>query len=253
MNKLQTQLHRIAILSDTHSLLRPEICAVLRSCEVILHAGDIASQKTYAEILAIAPAYFVQGNADEKWSTAMSPANEQAAAAGASENREVYLPKELELELFGFRFYMVHKKKDMRQDLGGVDVVICGHSHKYAEDRDGGILFLNPGSCGPRRFTQPITMAVMTVDEEKHTLSIERIDCKPNLKDGMEQLNLPAKDMDKLIRAIVKDMRANRTVDAIARRNKVSEDFVNQILQIYTTHPSIDVDGILNRMDIWGK
>lgn len=249
---MSTKMRRIAILSDTHSLLRPEIKEILQNCEVVLHTGDVASQKTYDEIRNIATAYFVQGNADEKW----------------AEEQKVHLPRELDLELFGFHFYMIHKKKEMRRDLTGVDIVLYGHSHKYAEDRDGGILFLNPGSCGPRRFSQPITMAVMTVDEEKHTIAIERIDCKPNLKGsvelsgkpeensakgGMEQLTLPAKDMDKLIRAIVRDMCANRTVETIAKRNKVSEDFVNQILQIYTTHPGIDVDGILNRIDIWGK
>lgn len=261
--------HRIAILSDTHSLLRPEIKEILQSCEVILHGGDIASRKTFEEIRAIAPAYFVRGNADEEWVAAADDMAEQ-------------LPIERDVELYGFHFYMTHKKKDIRQNLDVVDVVIYGHSHKYTQSiehlhiiehshtiehahtierlhsTEKDILYLNPGSCGPRRFTQPITMAVMTVDEKEHTYTIERIDLQPEPKSGDKNLTGAgdqggSRDMDKLIRAIMKDMKANRTVDKIAVRNKVSVDFVNQILQIYTTHPGIDVDGILNRMDILGK
>ncbi|MBR1852776.1 MAG: metallophosphoesterase family protein [Lachnospiraceae bacterium] len=264
MREQKQNLHRIAILSDTHSLLRREIKEILQSCEVILHGGDIASRKTFEEIRAIAPAYFVRGNADEEWVAAADDMAEQ-------------LPIERDVELYGFHFYMTHKKKDIRQNLDGVDVVIYGHSHKYTQsiehsrtiDRlhsaEKDILYLNPGSCGPRRFTQPITMAIMTVDEEKHTYFVERIDCKPDTgSDGKKpesggqaevsgELPVSGRDMDKLIRAIMKDMKANRTVDKIAVRNKVSVDFVNQILQLYTTHPGIDVDGILNRMDILGK
>lgn len=236
-------IHRIAVLSDTHSLLRPEIKQVLKGCEVILHGGDIASSMTYDELDAIAPAYFVRGNADEEWSK----------EAWTQEEREANLPLERDLELYGFHFYMTHKKKDIRQDLSGVDIVIYGHSHKYAENTEGGTLYLNPGSCGPRRFTQPITMAVITVDEGEHDYTVERIDLQPESKSGDKELPDAARDMDKLIRAIMKDMKANRTVDRIAGRNKVSVEFVNQILQIYTTHPGIDVDGILNRMDILGK
>lgn len=253
----EQKTHRIAILSDTHSLLRPKVKEVLQSCEVILHGGDIASCKTFEEIRAMAPAYFVRGNADEEWIAALNGEDtigggDNAQADGADDIAE-QLPIERDLELYGFHFYMAHKKKDVRQDLGGVDVVIYGHSHKYAENTEDGTLYLNPGSCGPRRFTQPITMAVMTVDEGEHNYTVERIDLQPEPKSGNKELSGAAKDMDKLIRAIMKDMKANRTVDKIAMRNKVSVDFVNQILQIYTTHPGIDVDGILNRMDILGK
>lgn len=241
--EIKYNLHRIAILADTHSLLRSEIKGVLESCEVVLHSGDIDSRRTYEEIRAIAPAYFVRGNADEEWSK----------EAWTQEEREANLPLERDLELYGFHFYMTHKKKDIRQDLSGVDIVIYGHSHKYAENTEGGTLYLNPGSCGPRRFTQPITMAVITVDEGEHDYTVERIDLQPESKSGDKELPDAARDMDKLIRAIMKDMKANRTVDRIAGRNKVSVEFVNQILQIYTTHPGIDVDGILNRMDILGK
>ena len=244
MQEQKQKIHRIAILSDTHSLLRAEVKEVLQSCEVILHGGDIASRKTYEEIREIAPTYFVQGNADEEWA------------------QSVKVPPELDIELYGFHFYLTHKKKDIRQDLNGVDVVIYGHSHKYAENVENGILYLNPGSCGPRRFTQPITLAVMTVDEEKHTYLIEREDIAKMDTAGIaiqetgrisDAAQLSSRDIDKLIRSIIKDMKAKRTVETIAKRNKIPVDFANQILQIYTTHPGIDVEGILNRMDIWGK
>ncbi|MBR1930839.1 MAG: metallophosphoesterase family protein [Lachnospiraceae bacterium] len=223
--------HRIAVISDTHSLLRPEIREVLATCEVILHGGDIAEGTLVEELQQIAPAYFVRGNADKEWAE--------------------YLPEELDVTLYGFHFYMVHNKKHMREDMSGVDVAIYGHSHKYEELHKTEVLYLNPGSCGPRRFHQPVTMAVMTIDEEAHTYTVECVDCSPVL--GREMSPLPTKDMARLIRSILKDMNAGKTLEVIARRNRVEETLVSQILQIYTTHPGIDVDGILNRMDILGK
>ena len=224
--------HRIAIISDTHSLLRPEIKEILQSCEVILHSGDIASQKTIEEIKSITTTYFVKGNADK--------------------NVEEDIPEQLEIALYGFRFYMVHNKKYRKENLNEVDIFIYGHSHKYEEVKREGTLYLNPGSCGPRRFRQPITMAVMTIEDETHSYSIEEIDCSSGIKEVAEP-KISEKDMDKLIKAIVKDMNMGRDVETIAKRNQVEVEFVNQILQIYTTHPGIDVEGILNRMDIWRK
>ena len=224
--------HRIAILSDTHSLLRPEIKEILKSCEVILHSGDIASQKTIEEIKSITTTYFVKGNADK--------------------NVEEDIPEQLEIELYGVRFYMIHNKKYRKENLNDVDIFIYGHSHKYEEVKKEGTLYLNPGSCGPRRFRQPITMAVMTIEDKTHNYVIEKIDCSSGVKEVAEP-KISEKDMDKLIKAIVKDMNMGKDVVTIAKKNKVELEFVNQILQIYTTHPGIDVDGILNRMDIWGK
>lgn len=224
--------HRIAILSDTHSLLRPEIKEILKSCEVILHSGDIASQKTIEEIKSITTTYFVKGNADK--------------------NVEEDIPEQLEIELYGVRFYMIHNKKYRKENLNDVDIFIYGHSHKYEEVKKEGTLYLNPGSCGPRRFRQPITMAVMTIEDKTHNYVIEKIDCSSGVKEVAEP-KISEKDMDKLIKAIVKDMNMGKDVVTIAKKNKVELEFVNQILQIYTTHPGIDIDGILNRMDIWGK
>lgn len=225
------QEHKIAVISDTHSLLRPEVIGLIKECEIALHAGDIADKKTYDEIHRLSKSYFVKGNADKKL--------------------QDFLQDELEFELFGFHFYMVHNKKMGKHDLSGTDFVIYGHSHKYALQEENGAVFLNPGSCGPRRFHQPVTAAVLRINEEKHVFSIEKKDFSPLFRS--ESRKLPARDMNRLISGIMKDMDAGRSVKKIADKNRVEEEFVNQILQIYTTHPGIDVLGIMNRMDILGK
>lgn len=217
------QMKKIAVISDTHSLLRPEVEKILKGADYIIHAGDIADRATFDRISEIAPAWFVRGNADKEWAE--------------------HIPAELEADICGLRFYFVHNKKHIRKDLSGIDVVVFGHSHKYENRQEGSIRYLNPGSCGPRRFHQPVTMIVITVDDGKY--DVELVDLSPTYKKGMK---LPKKDLDQLIKGIIKDMDAGRTVEEIAKRNRTDTEFVNQILQIYTTHPGIDMDGILNRL-----
>ncbi|WP_084152865.1 metallophosphoesterase family protein [Oribacterium sp. NK2B42] len=215
---------KIAIISDTHSLLRPEVENKIRDCDYILHGGDIASKETFEKISSIAPAYFVRGNADKEWAED--------------------IPVELEIELEGYRFYMVHNIKHIREDLSGIDFVVYGHSHKYENREKDGIRYLNPGSCGPRRFTQPVTFMIMTIDNGLY--SIEKVDISPILKKGTRYP--PEKEMDKLIKSIIKDMESDRSIDEISKRNQVEKKLTEEILQIYTTHPGIDVSGILDRM-----
>ncbi|MBP3802662.1 MAG: metallophosphoesterase family protein [Oribacterium sp.] len=215
---------KIAIISDTHSLLRPEVENKIRDCDYILHGGDIASKDTFERIKEIAPAYFVRGNADKDWAKD--------------------IPVEQEIELEGYRFYMVHNIKHIREDLSGIDFVVYGHSHKYENRQKDGITYLNPGSCGPRRFTQPVTFMIMTIDDGLY--SIEKVDISPILKKGTKYPS--EKEMDKLIKSIIKDMESNRSVDEISKRNRVEKKLTEEILQIYTTHPGIDVSGILDRM-----
>ena len=217
---------KIAIISDTHSLLRDEVMEKIRECEIILHGGDIASKETVEAIEKLGRAYFVRGNADKDWAED--------------------IPYEREVEICGYRFYMVHKKSDIRKDLSGIDFVIYGHSHKYEQKTEYGINYLNPGSCGPRRFTQPVTLMLMEIDEKSKAWNVEKVDLSPILKKGAKLP--PQKEMDILIKSIVKDMNANKSVEKIAERNRVDRALVEEILQIYTTHPGIDVDGILNRM-----
>lgn len=136
---------RIVILSDTHGLLRPEVLAALEGADAIIHGGDINTQAIVDTLRAAAPLYIVRGNNDKEW------------AEG--------LPHDLWFTLAGVRFYMVHNKKEASTDLRDVDVVIYGHSHKWACEERSGILWLNPGSCGKRRFDQEITFCVMKAQD----------------------------------------------------------------------------------------
>ena len=137
-------MKRIVILSDTHGLLRPEVLDHLASADAIIHGGDINTQAIVETLRGFAPLYIVRGNNDKEW------------AEG--------LPHSLTFTIEGVRFFVVHNKRDIPADLSGVDVVVYGHSHKYDYETRDGILWLNPGSCGRRRFDQEITMAVMTAE-----------------------------------------------------------------------------------------
>ena len=143
----------LAILSDTHNLLRPQVLDKLQGVDAILHGGDISRQSVLDQLSQLAPLYVVRGNNDKEWAE--------------------HIPHDLTLTLAGKTFYMVHKKAEIPKALPGVDVVIYGHSHKYAQEEKDGILFLNPGSCGPRRFNQDITMALMTIEDGR--IAVEKI------------------------------------------------------------------------------
>ena len=143
---------KLAILSDTHGLLRPEVLEYLKGADVIFHGGDINKQSIVDELRQYAPLYIVRGNNDKDWAEA--------------------IPHDLTVTLDGVTFHMVHNKKELPADLSGVDVVVFGHSHKYVQEERDGILWLNPGSCGPRRFHQEITM--MTADLSNGKIRVEK-------------------------------------------------------------------------------
>ena len=144
---------KLAILSDTHGLLRPAVLEHLRDADAILHGGDINKPETVEQLRQFAPLYVVRGNNDKAWAEA--------------------IPHHRTVTLGGVTFCMVHNKKEVPADLGGVDVVVFGHSHKYVQEERDGILWLNPGSCGPRRFHQEITM--MTAEIRDGKLRVEKI------------------------------------------------------------------------------
>ena len=150
---------RIAILSDTHGLLRPEVVEYLKTADVILHGGDINKQSIVDELRQYAPLYIVRGNNDKEWAQD--------------------IPHDLTLTLDGMTFVMVHNKKEV-PDLTGADVVVFGHSHKYLQEEKDGVLWLNPGSCGPRRFQQEITMMMAELTDGK--LQIEKISIPHEVK-----------------------------------------------------------------------
>lgn len=230
MDIKEMETHRIAIISDTHGLLRPECIRVLKTCEAVMHAGDVGKPEILFRLREIAATYAVRGNVDKEW------------AEG--------LPVELEAELYGFHFYMVHNKKHIRTNLENVDIVIYGHSHKYEEKTEGNITYLNPGSCGTRRFRLPITMMVLTIFPEERRFEIEKIDCLSESAEEEAINAFPQKEMDRLIRRIIREMEAGKSVVEIAGKVQGDRELVEQICRIYATHPGVDVDGILNRMEL---
>ena len=146
-------MKRIIVLSDTHGLLRPEVLEYLPQADIIIHGGDINTQAIVDKLQEYAPLYIVRGNNDKEWA--------------------VDLPLSLIFTIEGVRFFMVHNKKDVPADLSDADVVIYGHSHKYSCEKQDGVLWLNPGSCGRRRFDQEITFAIMTIDNGH--LQVEKV------------------------------------------------------------------------------
>ena len=151
---------RLAILSDTHGLLRPEVAELLKSADAILHGGDINRQSIVDQLRQYAPLYVVRGNNDKEWAEA--------------------IPHDLTVTLGGVTFCVVHNRKEVPADLSEVDAVVFGHSHKYAEEERDGRLWLNPGSCGPRRFRQEITL--MMAEAGDGTLRVEKITVPPEVK-----------------------------------------------------------------------
>ncbi len=221
---------RIAVLADTHDLLRPEAVKVLRTCEVILHGGDISSPHILKELEGIAPVYAVRGNNDKEWAEGMA--------------------EELDISLFGIRISMIHNKKFRKKSLAGTDLFIYAHSHKYVAETVDGVFFLNPGSCGPRRFRQPVTMAVLKVQEKTGKWQVERIDLTGRDGGKAPSGNLTKDNLTQVVTAILRDMKAGRKVEVIAGRLGVDSEFVEQVCRIYVTHPGVDAQGIVSKMEV---
>ena len=151
---------KLAIVSDTHGLLRPQVVEQLKNADVILHGGDINKQTIVDQLRQYVPLYIVRGNNDKEWAEA--------------------IPHHLTFTLEGVNFFMVHNRKEIPEDLSGVDVVVFGHSHKYVQEEKDGILWLNPGSCGPRRFHQEITMMMAELIDGQ--LRVEKISLPHEVK-----------------------------------------------------------------------
>ena len=215
MDKKQMEMkvtHKIGILSDTHGLLRPEVEEALQGCEFILHGGDINAQEILDRLEEIAPAYAVRGNNDGEWAK--------------------YLPETLSIELCGVRFLMAHNKKMLPAKTDDTDVIIYGHSHKYEEKYSDGKLFLNPGSCGPRRFTQPVTLAVLKIKED-NSFWAERIDIalsafKQQKEQETDEKGEPT-DMNRVVRQVMRDVERGISVEKIAAKNRISTELAEQI------------------------
>jgi putative phosphoesterase len=140
---------KIGLISDTHGLLRPQALEALQGCEQLIHAGDIGKSSILYDLRAIAPLTVVRGNNDE----------DDAWAA------EVPYSAVLRVENVGI--YVTHIPADVPQALpDDIQVVVVGHSHKPLIDQRNGILFINPGSAGPRRFKLPISVALLHIDDD---------------------------------------------------------------------------------------
>jgi uncharacterized protein len=138
----------IGVISDTHGLLRPEALTALTGAERIIHAGDIGSPNILEKLQTIAPVTAIRGN------------NDKGAWAEA-------LPESLLIEVRGHSVHVLHDlaQIDLSPAAAGVAVVISGHSHKPQVAEREGVLFVNPGSAGPRRFRLPIAVAKLYVDD----------------------------------------------------------------------------------------
>lgn len=134
---------RVGVVSDTHGLLRPGVVPLLRDCDLILHAGDVGDPAILEALAAVAPVRAVRGNVD-------------GGALAA-------LPLTEAVDVGGHLVYMVHIPEDLDIDprAAGVSVVVHGHTHRPRNERIDGVLHLNPGSAGPRRFSLPVTLAIL--------------------------------------------------------------------------------------------
>ena len=216
---------KIGIISDTHGLLRPEVILALNGCEAILHAGDINSQNIIDELEKLAPVYVVRGNNDKEWAE--------------------LIPFFLDFEIAGLRVFMTHKKTDLPDDLSPYDLVVFGHSHKYEESHRGKTLLLNPGSCGPRRFNQPITLAILEIVDRNITVT------KIVIPHNRKPMAVPKEeDIKAQIATVIKEIRKGRSPEKIAFLHVWNVDLVEQIARLYVTHPGVTVDGILEKMEI---
>jgi putative phosphoesterase len=137
----------LAILSDTHGLLRPEVLPRLAGVDHILHAGDVGNADILETLRQIAPVTAIRGNIDLFGPCAALPATEA-------------------LELGGCLIYMLHSVHDLdlNPKAAGIGVVLSGHSHQPKIDHRDGVLYLNPGSIGPRRFNLPISFALLRIE-----------------------------------------------------------------------------------------
>jgi putative phosphoesterase len=146
----------VGVISDTHGLLRPEALDALRGAQHIIHAGDIGSRSILQQVEEIAPLTAVRGNVDGSWAT------------------DIPLTQVVEVE--GVLIYVLHilDQLDLKPEAAGFSVVVYGHSHQPKQERKNGVLYFNPGSAGPRRFTLPVSMGRLAVDVG--TVTAETVD-----------------------------------------------------------------------------
>ncbi len=148
---------RVGVLADTHGLLRPRVLELLEGCERILHAGDVGAAEVLERLGAVAPVAAVRGNMDG------------GDLAG--------LPGSLAGDLAGLPFRMIHRREDIDPSWPGkLRLIVFGHSHRPEIAWRGSCLLLNPGACGPRRFHLPLTLALLTVADNRLVPEIRSVE-----------------------------------------------------------------------------
>lgn len=150
-------MKKVLVISDTHGLLRDEIKAELNAADVVIHAGDIDTIEVYDRLKTYPDVYMVKGNNDYRFKN--------------------NLPHTLRLAIEGVRIFAVHNKTDVPSDLSDVDIVIYGHSHQFHATTKDGVLWLNPGSCGQRRFHLGLSYCRLKIDNG--TYQYEKVIIKP--------------------------------------------------------------------------
>ena len=149
LRKIERKHQRIGLISDTHGLLRPEALAALADSDLLIHAGDIGKPEVVAALKKIAPLVAIKGNNDtDSWARR--------------------LPETKKIILGALKLYVIHNVKELSFDPAarGFRVVISGHSHKPVIQTKDNVLFVNPGSAGPRRFKLPICVGKLLVQGE---------------------------------------------------------------------------------------
>jgi putative phosphoesterase len=149
---------RIGLISDTHNLMRPEALQWLAGCDAIIHAGDVCAPPVLDALARIAPVTAVRGNNDVgDWA--------------------LQLPLSTTLAIAGIDIHVVHDIADLRADALalGARVVVTGHSHKPLVREADGVLFVNPGSAGPRRFKLPISAGMLTIVDGRVDASLQTL------------------------------------------------------------------------------
>jgi putative phosphoesterase len=149
----------IGVIADTHNQLRPEAISALNGSELIIHAGDVCRPEILEELRGVAPVVAVRGNNDHgHWAKS--------------------LPRAKTVRVAGLSIVVVHERSDFDCSTsgGGIDAVISGHSHRPKIEEVNGILFLNPGSAGPRRFKLPVTLARLHLRKDSFRARIIELD-----------------------------------------------------------------------------
>jgi uncharacterized protein len=152
----------VGVISDTHGLLRQEAVAALKGADLIIHAGDVGAPEVIDALRSLAPTFVVRGNVDKAhWAAA--------------------LPMTARVEVGGLVFHVLHDIAELDLDpaAAGYSAVVYGHSHKPSIEMRDGVLFLNPGSAGPRRFKLPVSIARVGVSGQQLRPEIVELKVKP--------------------------------------------------------------------------